>query len=237
MPTTATFQKFQFQLYDRIQERALGKTEDEVVRWVDQAWDKDVSYERLGKVRSAWTGVNRKLRVAFSNILSGELSRSIYEENKELVMKSKKRLTALQILRRLNAHLQTNPEMKELYGIQDLMEVKWLGDARKQNFRHSWNVKVQCFDGDKCQYAARPKSKRRRQSDFERSSLPLVPPLRRRLPWTTPRRWRSRRNRGGHDAAAPLRRGGDPVVPLIPCTGRKWRARPCTTATPVKGKM
>ena len=142
MPNTSSFNKFKFTLYDRVQECALNKTDREVTTWINKAFDKDISYERLGKVRSAWVGINRKLIVALNPLIHGPFGRGITEEEQRLVKSNKSRLTALQILRRLQNHLETNPEMKEVYSIQDIMDVVWIGDQNKALFRHNWNTKV-----------------------------------------------------------------------------------------------
>ena len=93
MPQTAGFQKFQFSLYDRVAECALHKSEREVIQWLKQAWDPAVSYEKPGKIHAKWSGVNRKLVVALSPLLSGAFGRSIIEEEQELVPHDKDRLT------------------------------------------------------------------------------------------------------------------------------------------------
>ena len=142
MPQTAGFQKFQFSLYDRVAECALDKTELEVIQWLKQAWDPAVSYEKLGIILAKWSGINRKLVVALNPLLSGAFGRSVMEEEQESVLNDKPRLTSLQILRRVQAHLQTNPEMREVYGLQDLMAVKWLGDGAKGTFKHNWTTKA-----------------------------------------------------------------------------------------------
>ena len=142
MPQTSEFQLFQFQLYDRVAECALDKSEREVVNWLKQSWNPEVSYKTLGKIHAKWSGVNRKLVVALHPLLTGAFGDSIIEEEQELVLHDKARLSSLQILRRLQAHLQTNPEMKEVHGLQDLMAVKWLGDEAKSIFKHNWTTKA-----------------------------------------------------------------------------------------------
>ena len=147
MPSTAGLQKFQFLLYDRVAECALNKTEMQVCEWLNTAIEPDVPYEKLAKTKSTWSSINRKLIVALGPVLTGAFGRSITEEEAELILKKKRRLTALQILRRLFNHLQTNPEMKEVYGLQDLMAVQWQGDKNKALFRHNWSTKVLHLDG------------------------------------------------------------------------------------------
>ena len=146
MPSTAGFQKFQFNLYDKVQECALNKTEEEVISWLNKAWDPSVPYAELAKIRSTWSSINRKLISALSPLLAGEFGRSVNEEEQALVKDNKRRLTALQVLHRLSSHLQTNPEMKVVYGLQDLMAVAYPGDKRKPLFRNQWSTKVNKLD-------------------------------------------------------------------------------------------
>ena len=142
MPTTASLPRFQDLLVERICHCALDKSEREVLQWLKQAEGpkSPKEYEKL-RIKDKWIGINRKLCSSLSPLLSGDFGRSIEEEKAERKEKGKQRINALQLLQRLYAHLQTNPEMREVHGIQDLMAVRWLGDERMTTFRHHWRSK------------------------------------------------------------------------------------------------
>ena len=143
MPTTSSLQKWQDLLVMRVSKCALNKTEDDVQDWLRQAEGPKSKrrYEKLSKVKSEWVGINRKLNVALLPLLVGDFGRSIEEERAERKESGKPRPTSLQILSRLYHHLQTNPDMHEVHGIQDLMSLKWMGDSNKTKFRHQWRSK------------------------------------------------------------------------------------------------
>ena len=80
MPTTAGLQKFQFTLCDKVAACALDKTQEQIIRWLGRAFTLEYPYKKLAKVKSIWEGVNRKLIVALSPLLTGAFERSITEE-------------------------------------------------------------------------------------------------------------------------------------------------------------
>ena len=121
---------------------ATGETDFKEIQWILEVQKPGVTLESLadsGKKR--FRQLDIRLAVALSNCIrdgSSELDRTLQQKEWRLMEQTQKCLKGRQVMWLILDFFKTNRDMSEVYNIQDLTGLPWLGDNRMHQFKVLW---------------------------------------------------------------------------------------------------
>ena len=116
--------------------RAASDQPDDAFLWLLEAYDKDITHDKLRDPGKFLT-LDTKLLAALTKVAKGELARQILNF-KESEAANKRAVRGRQVLYMFNQHFKTNEEVGSLYSVEDLLKVSLIQDDLG-TFIHNWD--------------------------------------------------------------------------------------------------
>ena len=126
----------------RTEVTAASQRGDVCFDWIRKVEAPDSTFEEFGDSGLMFQSIDAKIMAALTRLLKGELNRRVQQEI-NTAAKAGKQLKGRQALWIIYRYYATKDTVGVVYGIPDLMEVKWAGDKKSESFLNTWRNVVE----------------------------------------------------------------------------------------------